>query len=88
MDQSIRIKGELYLSLETVASIYQVQQVWLEEAYTIGLFGEGVDSGSTKCIHAAQLDHVATVVRLHVVLGLDLQAIRRAFREHRTHRQA
>lgn len=73
------VGGELYLSLETVAEIYQVKIVVLQEAFELGLLGAGADSdagpGARLCIAAVQLDRVATIVRLHSVLGLNLAAI-------------
>jgi len=71
----LQVGGELYLSLETVAALYEVQTVWLREAYDSGLLGSGVDRGPTICIAAVQMDRVATIVRLHAVLELDLDAI-------------
>ena len=69
------VEGELYLSLEAVAEVYQVKSVWLREAYEHGLLGHGIDEGPSLCIAAVQLDRVATIVRLHEVLGLDLETI-------------
>ena len=71
----LQIDGELYLSLETVAELYEVKVVWLREAYDSGLLGSGVDKGPSVCIEAVQMDRVATLVRMHVTLGLDLDAI-------------
>jgi hypothetical protein len=72
----IYVGGELYLSVETVAEIYRVEVVWLREALDAGLVAGGVASEPTLCIAAARLDHVATIVRLHRALGLDVEAIR------------
>ena len=69
------VEGELYISLETVAELYQIQAVWLREVFDSGLLGSGVDSGSKVCIAAVQMDRVATIVRLHGVLGLDVETI-------------
>ena len=69
------VEGELYLSLETIAEIYEVQVVWLREVYESGLLGSGVNSGSTVCIGAVRMDRVATVVRMYDVLGLDIESI-------------
>ena len=69
------VGGRLYLSLETVAEIYQIEVVWLREVYEVGLLGSGVASGSAVSIPAAQMDLVATIVRLHEGLGLDVEAI-------------
>lgn len=76
-DERIYVGGELYLSLETVAEIYRVEVVWLRQAQDAGLLGSDVATQPMVCIAAARLDHVATIVRLHQVLGLDLDAIRR-----------
>jgi len=69
------VEGELYLSLEVVAELYQLRRPWLREVFDLGLLGTGVDDGPTVCIAAVQLDRVATIVRLHRVVGLDLAAI-------------
>lgn len=73
--EQIYIEGDLYLSLETVAEIYHVEVLWLREVYDFGLLGSGVDSGRVIHIQAVQLDRVAAIVRWHVGLGLDVEAI-------------
>jgi hypothetical protein len=73
--REVRVFGELYLSLETVAEIYRVQEVWLRGVYEHGLLGTGVDDEVGICIPAARLDRVATIVRMHRVLELDLDTI-------------
>ena len=75
------VKGELFISLEVVAEIYQAKVVWLREVYDSGLLGRGVDSEATICVAAVHLDRIATVVRLHETLGLDLESIERALVE-------
>ena len=74
----IYIEGELFLEVETVAELYRVEAVWLREVFESGLLAGSVASQPTRCIAAARLDHVATIVRLHRVLGLDVDAIRLA----------
>ena len=69
------IDGELCLSLEAVAEIYEVQTVWVRRVYDYGLLGPGRRTGTTVCIEVEKLDRVATIVRLHAVLGLELDAI-------------
>ena len=78
--RTIRIEGQLYLSLELVAETYEFHAHWLREAYERGLLGSGVE-GETACIAAAHLERVARVVRLHRVLGGDLDAVARALQE-------
>ena len=69
------VRGELYLSLETVAEIYEVQTLWLREVYEAGLLGRGLRQERSISIAAVQLDRVATIVRLHHRLGVDLETI-------------
>ena len=78
MTGRIYVGGELYLSVETVADIYRVERVWLLRALESGLLGDGVEREPTPCIAAVRLDHVATVVRLHHILGPGLDEIRDA----------
>jgi hypothetical protein len=77
----IYVDGELYLGVETVAAIYRVEVVWLREVIDAGLLEGGVQSEPTVCIAAVRLGHVATIVRLHRMLGFDVDAIRLAL-EH------
>lgn len=74
-DRQLLVDGELYLGLEVVAEIYEVQLVWLREAYEFGLLGSGVDSGPGLCVAAVEMDRIATIVRLHKVLGMELESI-------------
>lgn len=73
--ETVHVEGRLYLSLEVVAELYQVKSVLLRGAYDRGLLGTGVDHERTLCIAAVELDRVATIVRLHESLGLDVEAI-------------
>jgi hypothetical protein len=66
------VDGVLHLSIETVAELYRVRTVWLEEALDRGLVAAG---RAPRAIAITELDRVATVVRLHVVLGLEQAAI-------------
>ncbi len=73
--ETLRVDGRLYLRLEAVAEVYRVETVWLKRVYERGLLGRGVPSGPSVAIAAVQLDRVATIVRLHQVLELDLDSI-------------
>jgi hypothetical protein len=73
--EKLYIEGELYLSLDAVAEVYRVHVTWLREAYDVGLFGSSAGDETGACIAAVQLDRVSTIIRLHYVLGLDLEAI-------------
>ena len=72
------VDGELYLSIETVAEVYRVEVVWLREVIESGLLGTGAALGPAGAIAAIRMDHVATIVRMHRALGLDVDAIRLA----------
>jgi len=75
MSESFEIDGQVYLTLETVAEVFAVESVVLHEAYVTGLLGPGVERGQRVLLAVASLDRVATVVRLHVVLGFDLDTV-------------
>ena len=79
--EKLYLEGELYLGLETVAEVYRVRAVWLREVFDSGLLGPGAPGERGPCIAAAQLDRVATIVRLHLRLGLDLEALQLALGE-------
>ena len=72
----IYLGGELHLTVETVAEIYLVDVAWLREVVASGLLDD--EPQLADSIAAVHLDHVATIVRLHRVLGLDVEAIRLA----------
>lgn len=74
-DERIYIEGELFLSLEVVARLYEVRVVWLQEVCEAGLLSRPPEAGATLCIAAFELDRVATIVRLHHSLSLDLESI-------------
>ena len=74
-DDKHYVEGELYLSLEVLARMYQVQIVVLEKAYELGLLGSGLEEKRSVRIAAVQLDRVATIVRMHCRLGLDFETI-------------
>jgi hypothetical protein len=75
MREILVIGDEAYLPVETVASLYSVEVVWLEGVIASGLLAEDVRSEPRVCICVASLDRVATIVRLSRGLGLDLDAI-------------
>ena len=75
MSDSIRVDGEAFLALETVAEVFRVDVVVLREAHEVGLLGRCIVRDARVLVATASLDRVATIVRLRVVLGLDLDAI-------------
>ncbi|MCP3916099.1 MAG: hypothetical protein GY711_11125 [bacterium] len=74
-ERTFLVEGKLYLSVEAVAEVYEVRAVWLREVCDRGLLGPAVRTRPTLSIAAVELDRVATIVRLHEVFGLDLEAI-------------
>lgn len=73
--ERIYIKGELFLSLEVVAKIYEVKTVWLRQVCDQGLLSDSPQEAPEVCIASAELDRVATIVRLHRGLSMDLETI-------------
>lgn len=67
------VEGELYLSLEVVAEVYEIQPVRLARFLELGLLPTRVVS-QTTVVAAAQLDRVATIVR-YEALGCDAELI-------------
>ena len=72
--QKRHIDGELYLSLETVAEVYELELVWLEGVRREGLLGDCPEQEERVWIAAARLERVAVLVRLCHGFGLDLRA--------------
>ena len=66
---------DVVVPLYTVAETFQVEAVVLERAYVRGLLGTGIVRETTVHLRAVQLDRVATFVRLHVELGVDLDTL-------------
>ncbi len=75
MSDSYEIDGQRYLTLETVAEVFAVEVVLLREAFLMGVLGPGVEQNQRVLLAVASLDRVATVVRMRVMLGLDLETI-------------
>lgn len=71
----IRIEGELYLTLETVAEVYAVEVLWLSEVCAVGLLEPAQHATGELCIAAIELDRVARIVRLNLVLGVSLDSV-------------
>lgn len=68
-------EDDVVIPLYTVAETFQVEAVVLERAYIRGLLGAGVVRETAVYLRAVQLDRVARFVRLHVELGVDLDAL-------------
>lgn len=75
MTRRIDVDGTAYLELETVAEVFRVDVLALEEAYAVGLLGPCIVRDARVLVAAASMDRVATVVRLRVVLGCDLETV-------------
>ncbi|MEM9378596.1 MAG: hypothetical protein AAGB93_01510 [Planctomycetota bacterium] len=75
MTGRIDVDGTTYLELETVADVFRVDAVVLEEAYAVGLLGPCLVRDARVLVAAASMDRVATVVRLRVVLECDLETV-------------
>ena len=69
------VAGELYLSLETVAEIWHVEPGWLAQVHGRGLLGRSVDLETEVFVAAADMDRLASIVRLARILEGDLAAL-------------
>lgn len=58
--------------LEEVARTFSVDVVVIERAVALGLVG--LPDGR-RVVHVEQFDRVAAIVRLHVVLGVELEMV-------------
>ena len=73
--RTIRIRGELYLTLEAAAECYQVEVEWVRRVYELDLLGPGQPLEQSTAIAARMLDRLAEIRRLHLHTGMDLEAI-------------
>jgi hypothetical protein len=75
MTEHLSFEGEIWVSLEALATCYRVDLTLVEEAFELGLLGRGVHTEGLLVVQVAQLERMATIVRLHVHLGVDLAGI-------------
>lgn len=71
----LRVRGEAYVTLDTVAECYRVEVAWVREVYDHGLLGRGEEVEGATAVAAATLERLATVLRLHRQQGFDLGVI-------------
>jgi hypothetical protein len=71
----IRIEGEAYVTLETVAACYACETEWVVEVYRCGLLGEGHRHRDSVAVPVHLLDRSASIWRLHRRSGLSLESI-------------
>ena len=69
------IRGELYVTLKTLAECYQLEVHWLHEVYDTGLLGPGETECGELAIAACMFDRLAQIVRLHRQVGVNLEGI-------------
>ncbi len=68
-------EGEPHVHLEVVAELYGVRVVWLEELCERGFIGAPGRWPTLRAIAVWELDRVATLVRLNVSLGVELETL-------------
>ncbi len=73
------IHGQVYLTLETLASCYEVEVVWIEEVYEHGLLGRGEAIEGSIAVAAAMLDRFARILQLHRQQGINVAGIATLF---------
>ncbi len=71
------IRGESYILLRAAADSFSLEIGQLEEAYDLGLLGEGERVEDALAIAVAMLDRVALIRRLLVYEGINLVGIAR-----------
>ncbi len=69
------IEGEPFVTAEIVARGFGCEVAWVREVAEAGLLGEWRVVEETVAFDTAFLDRFARVHRLHVVEGLELEAI-------------
>jgi len=75
MTATIRIEGEVYLTVETVARCFDVEVHWVEEVHALGLIGRGARAGDSLAIASVMLDRLAMILRLQRQQGVNLEGI-------------
>ena len=75
MNEHEHFEGETWVTLEALATCYRVDVAVVREAYSLGLLGPGAQAEGGLVVHVTQLERMATIVRLHVHLGVDLPGI-------------
>jgi len=73
--QTVVIRGEAYLTIETVAECFEVKATWVEQVFHHGLLGSGEQRDGVLYIQAVMLDRMAEIRRLNTLLDEDLNAI-------------
>jgi len=68
------VRGQRFVSLETVAECYEVEVAWVREVYDFGLLGPGEVVEGTIAVAAAMLERMAEIRRL-TLIGGDLAVI-------------
>jgi len=71
----IRIEGEAYMTLETIAGCYDFEIAWVTEVYQFGLLGPGLTVGGSVAVPAVLLDRVARIWRWQCREGLAFESI-------------
>lgn len=87
--ETIRIRGRAWLTLEAVATCYEVEVTFVQEIVELGLLGPSEPAGSavesTTAIEVAMLDRLGTIVRLHRQQGINPAGIARIFEDPGQH---
>ena len=71
MTRVVAIRGETYLTLDTVAECYECEVTWVEEIYALGLLGAGESFDGLTAIPSRMLERVAQLQRLCHYHGID-----------------
>ena len=68
---TLTIRGETYVSLETVAECYECELTWVQEIFALGLLGAGTSVEGLVLVPSFMLERVAAIRRLCHYHGID-----------------
>ena len=71
----IEIHGELFVTLETAAECYHVEERWIEQVCRHGALGPARRVGGSLAMPVSELDRLAAILRWNRHHGLELEAV-------------
>ncbi len=74
-DAVITIRGETYITLESVAECFEFELNWVRRVCDLGLVGPTEPVAKTLAIPTRMLDRIAEIRRLELQYGFDLELI-------------
>jgi hypothetical protein len=78
---TLTIRGESYVTLETVADCYECEIAWVEQIFALGLLGAGESFEGLVAVPTRMLERVAAIRRLCHYHGVDPTIVELLMRE-------